>query len=150
MQSTILRFILVFTLPLCVIIVASENASAQSPCYTYPDAIDPASMQKATISLGDSLLEVFPDIRSDYRVIGYAKPDICSRRQIVFSVFTRDVENNPYGCTYGAFYSTSSGYHDIAIKYTGKTKHFIKTQIFIKGQNMGELFFERRWVRVTK
>jgi hypothetical protein len=142
---------MLFSLHLGVFILASENVSAQSPCFTYPDAIDPGSIQKATISLGDSLLDVFPDIRSDYRVIGYAKPDICSRRQILFSVFTKDVENNPYECRYGAFYSTSSGdYHDIAIKYTGKTKYFIKTQLYIKGQKMGELFFERRWVRLTR
>lgn len=55
-----------------------------------------AFFQKAMINLSDSSLTVYENIRADYRIFGYQKPDTNSRKMILFSVFTSDVENNPY------------------------------------------------------
>lgn len=87
-----------------------------------------AFFQKAIISLSDSSLTVYENIRADYRIFGYEKPDTNSRKMILFSVFTSDVENNPYKCPFGAYYS-SGAMQDTKIKYVKKTGAFVEAQL---------------------
>jgi hypothetical protein len=151
MQTASARHLLLVISALFQGFLLFTHVNAQAPCYRYSEFIDPDLMQRATISLRDSLLDVAGNIRADYRVIGYSKPDVCSKREIIFSVFTNDVKGNPYNCSFGAFYSTSGdAYNDIKIRFAGETKFFIKTNIYVGEQNRGVLYFERRWVRFTK
>lgn len=39
-------------------------------------------------------------------IFGYDKPNTESKKVICFSSMTKDVENNPHNCTYGAYYDT--------------------------------------------
>jgi hypothetical protein len=131
-------------------LLISARLGAQSPCFTYPDSIDRAQMQKATFSLRDSLFIITANIHADYRIIGYSKPDVCSSRQILFSVFTKDVDQNPYHCQYGAFYSTSGGFQNMSIKFRAIFKGFVRADLFVSGRKKGTIYFERRWVSFTK
>jgi hypothetical protein len=115
----------------------------------YPDEIHKASIQKGTINLSDSILSISGSIQADYRVIGFANPDTCSKRLIVFSVFTRDVDGNPYGCQYGSYYSTQS-IDSVLIKYTAKVKGFIQASVIVNGLKKTSVYFESRWIRFTK
>ncbi|SDF91330.1 hypothetical protein SAMN05421827_10293 [Pedobacter terrae] len=87
-----------------------------------------AFFQKAMISLRDSSLTVYENIRADYRIFGYQKPDTNSRKMILFSVFTSDVENNPYKCPFGAYYY-SGAMHDTKIKYVKQAGAFVEAHL---------------------
>lgn len=111
----------------------------------YPDLIDEQNISKAQVSKDDSSFYVFGNIKKDYRIFGYENPDTNSKRLILFSVFTRDVENNPYKCRYGAFYQTSS-MENMEIKYQGNVGSFIKTEMFSRGKKVTDLFFDKNWI----
>jgi hypothetical protein len=87
-----------------------------------------AFFKKAMISLSDSSLTVYENIRADYRIFGYQKPDTNSRKMILFSVFTSDVKNNPYKCPFGAYYY-SGAMHDTKIKYVRKAGTFVEAHL---------------------
>jgi hypothetical protein len=116
-----------------------------------PDTIDWSNIQKAKISLKDSLLWVYQNIRKDYRIIGYEEASIKSKPLILFSVFTQDVENNPYGCYFGAFYSTSDlRLKDVRIKFKAIQGQFVKTNLIINNVVTTSLYFERKWIAFSK
>lgn len=117
----------------------------------FPDALDERNLMKAEISRSDSLLWVNGNIRKDYRIFGYERPSTRSRPLILFSVFTRDVEKNPYQCRYGAFYSTSDfALEDTRIRFDGLRGTFVKAHLEIKGIAADTIFFERRWIRFVR
>lgn len=58
-------------------------------------------------------------------IYGYERADINSKKLICFSSFTKDVENNPHQCTYGAFYDTS----DLDIRYDSNAGDFVKLRM---------------------
>jgi hypothetical protein len=127
--------------------LSNKSDSLQSP-HIYPDTIDEQNIQKAEISKSDSSFSVFDNIRKDYRIFGYEQPDTNSKRLIVFSVFTRDVDANPYKCDYGAFYKTSS-MENAQIKYKSVVGSFVETELYTGGRKTADLFFERKWIEFT-
>jgi hypothetical protein len=65
------------------------------------------NITKAYVSASDSSISLASNMRQDHRIFGYEKPDTKSKRLLLLSVFTNDVENNPFGCELGAYYDTS-------------------------------------------
>ena len=53
---------------------------------------------KISVQSRDSILWLNSEMRLDHRIFGYEKPDIKSERLIFLSVFTNDVEGNPFSC----------------------------------------------------
>lgn len=84
--------------------------------------------QKAVIDLNDSSLTVYQNIRADYRIFGYQKPDTNAKKMILFSVFTSDVQDNPYKCPLGAYYY-SGAMQDAKIKYVKNTGNFVEAHL---------------------
>jgi len=106
---------------------------------------DKANTAKAYVSKDDSSISLTGNIRLDYRIFGYEKPDTSSKKQILFSVFTDDVEGNPFNCTYGAYYQTSD-MNDMEIKYISTDGQFVKANI-LKGRGpQAIIFIDKRWI----
>jgi hypothetical protein len=84
-------------------------------------------------------------MRKDHRIFGYAKPDTKSERLLLISVFTNDVENNPFGCKLGSYYDTS-GMDDITLKYKETLGKFIKAVAIDKSNNKTDIYFEKKWI----
>ncbi|QDW24822.1 hypothetical protein FFJ24_008355 [Pedobacter sp. KBS0701] len=105
--------------------------------------------QKATINLNDSTLTIYGNIRADYRIFGYEKPDTNSRKLILFSVFTTDVKGNPYRCPYGAYYATSE-MQNTSITYIGSTGSFIKASVVQAQQVQIPVYILKDWVEFEK
>jgi hypothetical protein len=105
--------------------------------------------QKATINLQDSTLIVYGNIRADYRIFGYEKPDTNSRKLIFFSVFTTDVKGNPYRCPYGAYYSTAE-MQNTSIKYVSNAGSFIKASLVQAQQLQTSVYILKDWVEFKK
>ncbi len=94
---------------------------------------------------GDSTINLTANIRQDHRIFGYAKPDISSERLLLLSVFTNDVENNPFGCRLGAYYDTG-GLGELTLKYISTIGNFIKATATDKTNNSTTIYFEKKWI----
>ncbi len=94
---------------------------------------------------GDSTINLTGNIRQDHRIFGYAKPDTNSERLLLLSVFTNDVENNPFGCRLGAYYDTG-GMDELTLKYISTTGNFIKATATDKTNNSTTIYFEKKWI----
>lgn len=94
---------------------------------------------------GDSTINLTANIKQDHRVFGYANPDIKSERLLLLSVFTNDVENNPFGCKLGAYYD-SGGMDEMTIKYTSTTGNFVQATVTDKTNKSTTIYFEKRWI----
>ncbi|MBC8984959.1 hypothetical protein H9X96_04130 [Pedobacter sp. N36a] len=102
-------------------------------------------IQKAIVYRRDSSLNIFGNIRADYRIFGYQKADTNSRKLLLVSVFTSDVKDNPYRCEYGAYYS-SSDIENTRLKYVRKTGDFIEANLIKNGVILTPIFFQKNWV----
>lgn len=94
---------------------------------------------------GDSTINLTANIRQDHRIFGYAKPAIKSERLLLLSVFTNDVEDNPFGCRLGAYYDTG-GMDELTLKYNSTTGDFVKATAIDKANNSTTIYFEKKWI----
>lgn len=94
---------------------------------------------------GDSTINLTANIRQDHRIFGYAKPDIKSERLLLLSIFTNDVENNPFGCKLGAYYDTG-GMDELTLKYISTNGNFVKATATDKENNLTTIYFEKKWI----
>ncbi|WP_222536881.1 hypothetical protein [Pedobacter polysacchareus] len=102
-------------------------------------------IQKAIIYRSDSSLNIFGNIRADYKIFGYQKPDTNSRKLLLVSVFTSDVKDNPYRCEYGAYYS-SNEMENTRLKYVRKSGDFIEANLIKDEVILTPIFFHKNWV----
>ena len=98
---------------------------------------------KANISLVDSTFALRADMRKDHRIIGHAKPDINSQRLIIFSIFTDDVENNPFKCELGAYYDTEE-MENIKLKFVENDSDFVKVIAIEEPNKVTPVFFLKK------
>ncbi len=100
---------------------------------------------KAYVSKEDSTIDLRADIRLDHRIFGYASPDIKSQKLLLFSIFTNDVEENPFGCHLGSYYDTD-GMQNIKLKYLESVGQFIKAVAIESATKFTTLYFEKKWI----
>jgi len=100
---------------------------------------------KIEIRSRDSLLFLNSQMRLDHRVFGYKKPNTKSERLIFLSVFTTDVEGNPFRCKYGSHYSTTLG-DGRELKYVSTENNFVKTVLLDHKNVIDTLYFEKKWI----
>ncbi|MBO9618042.1 MAG: hypothetical protein J7539_03315 [Niabella sp.] len=108
-----------------------------------------SSLNKAYVSLhkGDSTIVLKANIRLDHRIFGYARPDTNAERVLLLSVFTNDVQGNPFRCRLGAYYETDE-MKDFYLKYLGSEGAFIKAIAIDSSNNGVPVYFEKKWVDV--
>lgn len=127
--------------------IPPKKTIAKDTIRNYKDTqISEEFFQKAIVDLQDSTLTVYQNIRADYRIFGYQKPDTNSRKMIFFSVFTPDVEGNPYQCPYGSYYY-SGAMQNTKIKYVKKTGAFVEAHLIKDNQLLpNPIYFLKNWV----
>ena len=94
---------------------------------------------------GDSTIHLTANTKLDHRIFGYAKPDIQSERLLLLSIFTDDVEDNPYGCKLGAYYDTG-GMGGLRLEYNSIIGNFVKATGVDKTNKLTTIYFERKWI----
>jgi hypothetical protein len=97
---------------------------------------------------GDSTINLIANIRQDHRIFGYAKPDIKSERLLLLSVFTDDVENNPFGCKLGAYYETA-GMGELTLKFISSNGSFVKAVAIDKTNKSTIIYFEKKVIEFS-
>lgn len=108
-------------------------------------------IQKATVSKEDSTIWLVANMRLDHRIFGYEKPDITSRRMILVSIFTNDVEGNPFKCPFGAYYQTSRMDENMMhLKYISTGKGFAKVNVVKNDTLLGIVYIDKKWLAFEK
>jgi hypothetical protein len=104
-------------------------------------------INKAFVALqnGDSTIHLSMNKYQDHRIFGYVQPDVKSERLLLLSVFTNDVENNPFGCKLGAYYDTG-GMDELTLKYVSITGNFVKAIATDKTNHSTTIYFEKKWI----
>ncbi|RZK20204.1 MAG: hypothetical protein EOO86_05285 [Pedobacter sp.] len=97
---------------------------------------------------GDSSFYLHADIKSDHRIFGYAQPNTNSEKMILFSVFTNEVQNNPFKCKYGAYYEINKGNQNFSLKYNGKKNEFIVAELTDSLNKKRDIYFEKKWIEI--
>ena len=97
---------------------------------------------------GDSTINLIANIKQDHRFFGYAKPDIKSERLLLLSVFTDDVENNPFGCKLGAYYETA-GMGELTLKFISSNGNFVKAVAIDKTNKSTIVYFEKKVIEFS-
>jgi hypothetical protein len=105
---------------------------------------DEEYINKALISKNDSLIWLGVNMKRDHRIFGFEKPDLKSKRLILISIFTNDVENNPFNLPYGAFYDTND-MNGIELKFKGNFGDFAKVELVNKNTK-DTVYFEKKWL----
>ena len=130
------------------------NANGTSQTTPVLDSIEKANSEsvtasgenitKAYISKSDNSISLSANIKQDHRIFGYEKPDIHSKRLLLVSVFTSDVENNPFKCELGAYYDTYR-MENLSLKYISTEGEFLQAIAVDKDNKITKLYFEKKW-----
>lgn len=126
----------------------TEEGDACNGSVKITEEIDSQYMGKAFIEK-DSSIWITASMKKDHRIFGYKNKDIHSEKMILLSVFTNEVENNPFGCRYGAFYDTY-GMKDRKLKYVSTEDDFLKIEIIQNGKSIDEVYMLKKWFEFEK
>jgi hypothetical protein len=119
------------------------------------DSIEKANTQ-SVLDAGENISKVYVDTKTsefafwaemdkDHRFYGYEKPDVTSKKLILFSVFTNDVDGNPFEMPLGSYYDTR-GLEPNKISYLDKEGGFISTEYEDAEGKKTTLYFEQKWI----
>ncbi|GEM_PF-454824 len=97
----------------------------------------------------DSIIWIPQSMKSEHRVFGYKNKNTSSKKLILISIFTEDVENNPFKCKYGSYYHTQS-MNGLDLKYLEIQNEFIKIAILKNGRKIDEVYMESKWFEFKK
>ncbi|KAA6430257.1 hypothetical protein FOE74_20805 [Rufibacter glacialis] len=100
---------------------------------------------KAYVFESDSSIHLTANIRQEHRIFGYAKPDTTSNKLLLLSVFTDDVEKNPFKCELGAYYETD-GMKQLKLKYLQTRGDFIEAVAIDHLAKSRMIYFEKKWI----
>lgn len=78
-------------------------------------------------------------------MFGYARPNASSERLLLLSVFTNDVEQNPFVLKLGAYYDTNR-MTEITLKYISEEGEFIKAYALGRKDDKTTIYFEKKWI----
>jgi len=121
-------------------LVPADTAAVGSP-----EAISEDQLNKAEVSMKDSLIWLSANMRLDHRIFGYEKPDTNSKKMILLSIFTSDVKGNPYHCPYGAFYETNE-MDGLKLKFVSDGDKFIEVNVKKEETVLGRVFIDKKWI----
>ncbi|MES2516928.1 MAG: hypothetical protein V4585_02400 [Bacteroidota bacterium] len=101
---------------------------------------------KAFIDKQTKQFSLTANIRQDHKFFGYAEANINAKKMIVFSVFTTDVEGNPYKCPLGAYYDTSGLPEGDQIMFVSTVGNFTKLNYINAKKEVTSIYIRRKYV----
>lgn len=106
---------------------------------------DAGYLTKGFIDEENNSFYIVADIKKDHRIFGYERPDIHSKKLILFSVFTDDVDGNPFSLPLGAYYDTQELEVGSVFKYLSHVDGFVELE-FTSPQEKKLIYIEDNWV----
>jgi hypothetical protein len=99
-------------------------------------------INRLVISRIDSLIWITASKYTEHRIFGYENPNVNSKKMILISCFTADVEKNPFELPLGAYYEIDENHKIKFLKIDGD---FVKTKFILNGKDMENVYFEKKW-----
>lgn len=127
------------------VVNSSDKLDSVNKANSNTITVDEDNIQKASVSKSDSSIWLTANMKLDHRIFGYEKPDTSSRKMILISIFTNDVEGNPFKCPFGSYYQTSD-MTDMEIKYVSTEGKFIKVNVFRNAVLQGTVYIDKKWI----
>ncbi len=155
-MNRIFKFSFTFLLML-VFINCTSNINTKGSKETVLSGLDSINIEnnksiidsKENITKGyifnDSLFDIRADMKKDHRFFGYQKPNITSKKLILFSIFTNDIDGNPFKCELGSYYDMTDS-EGLEIKYQKTQGDFIETIISNENGEKTIVYFEKKWI----
>lgn len=127
--------------------IKHQNDSAKE---VYLEPLNEEALNHISIPLsrGDSALYLTANMRADHRIFGYSEPNTRSEKLLLFSIFTNEVEKNPFRCKYGSYYDIGNYSQSFSLKYKSKENNFIKVQLTDSLLHKTNVYFEKKWVDI--
>lgn len=107
------------------------------------------NISKAYVFLNDSLFYLKADMQKDHRIFGFEKPDTQSNPLLLFSIFTNDVENNPFGFELGSYYDMEES-TGLKIYYQEHNEEFVEAIVIDSLDQRTTIYFEKKWIEVEE
>lgn len=126
----------------------TEEGDACNGSVKIIEEIDSQYMGKAFVEK-DGTIWMSANMKKDHRIFGYKDKDIYSEKMILLSIFTNEVENNPFDCEYGAFYDTS-GMKDMELRYIATENNFLKIEIIKNEKTIDQVYMLKKWFEFEK
>lgn len=101
---------------------------------------------QATVSQRDSSIILTANMKLDHKIFGYDKSDRNSQKIILISIFTNDVEGNPFKCPSGAYYQTSD-MTNMELKYVSTEMQYIKANVIKTDNIQRTVYFDKKWIK---
>lgn len=92
----------------------------------------------------DSSITLSVNMKKVHRIFGYNKSDINSTKMILLSIFTFDVEHNPFNCKYGAYYDIV-GMTDLSLRYLRTDGDFLEVAIVKDQKEIEKVYMLKKW-----
>ena len=160
-QIAIIRFLLSTVLAIAIIIVIATSGKKEKATgngldyetamkigHNFKNRMDfdkaGDEVTKATIFLTDSTIFLQADMTRLHRLYGYEAPTSESDSIFLLSIFTSDVEDNPYALKLGAYYETIE-MNGLRLKYQGTEGDFIKANAIDTAGLVTPLYFKKKW-----
>jgi hypothetical protein len=81
----------------------------------------------------------------EQRIFGYQSPDTTSKKMILFSIYKKDVLENPFNCKYGVYYQTND-MKGMTLKYATDETPFVGVHIYKGDTLIDKLYILREWM----
>lgn len=69
---------------------------------------------------------------------------------ILFSVFTDDVQDNPFQCAYGAYYENGESSNSYDLKLLSEEGNFMKVLLLKEERPVDVVYMEKKWIETDK
>ena len=106
--------------------------------------INYTEISKAMVQ-SDSTILLHANMKKDHRIFGYQRPNLESKKVLLLSVFTDEVDGNPFALKHGAYYD-SNGMMDKTLKFSSEKSGFIEVTILQNAKILDTIYFEEEWV----
>ena len=85
-------------------------------------------------------------IKYDYKVFGYKEPNTASEKLFLVSIYTKDIEGNPYKCKYGAYYDPSF-FKEFELKFDKYIGDFARISIQFNNGKTATIYIEKKYFK---
>ena len=108
--------------------------------------ITATAQTKAYINRTTKEFNLTADIKKDHKIFGYELPSANSKKLILFSVFTKDVDGNPNKCQLGSYYQTNGLKQGDKIMYISTKGVFVKLNYIAADNKVTTFYVMRKFV----
>lgn len=117
-----------------------ENINWETRLFNFPELVN-----KLKVSKKDGAMDLYQSMNQECRIFGYSKPNENSKKLLLLSIWTFDVQGNPSNATFGSYYDTSS-MEDLTLKFINKSSDFVKAAILKDNVKVSTVYFKSKWV----